>query len=301
MKINGIISFGVFIYSWVGSLISIPASLVLSYYNYHYLTYSILFYYIYRYFIPCRYSQYWKELLMLKDYFNSENIILDKDAYIPEKNSKKMICVSPHGILPMGFSILLTSYEFNKTFTKWLVTDSMTLFPFLNDFLVSRNILSCSSSNMKKIMKNGDNIGIIPGGYEEATNYERGINKIYIKNRKGFIKYALQFDYNIIPVYVFGEEYMYWMNLPSYIKNISIFLNKYKIPGVMFIGKYFTFFPDNNIDVNIVIGKELKLPHISNPCQNDVNKYHTLYINSMVELFENNVEKYGNNKDLKIL
>lgn len=212
-----------------------------------------------------------------------------------------MICVSPHGILPMGFSILLTSYEFNKTFTKWLVTDSMTLFPFLNDFLVSRNILSCSSSNMKKIMKNGDNIGIIPGGYEEATNYERGINKIYIKNRKGFIKYALQFDYNIIPVYVFGEEYMYWMNLPSYIKNISIFLNKYKIPGVMFIGKYFTFFPDNNIDVNIVIGKELKLPHISNPCQNDVNKYHTLYINSMVELFENNVEKYGNNKDLKIL
>lgn len=50
---------------------------------------------------------------------------------------------------------------------------------------------SVGKNNMLKNMKAGNNIALLPGGFEEATCYENGKNLIFIKNRKGFIKYAL--------------------------------------------------------------------------------------------------------------
>lgn len=35
------------------------------------------------------------------------------------------------------------------------------------------------------------------GGFQEATLYTRGHHKIFLKSRKGFIKYALQFGYKV--------------------------------------------------------------------------------------------------------
>ena len=45
--------------------------------------------------------------------------------------------------------------------------------------------------NMKHLLHEGINIGIVPGGYEEATLTVRDEMRIFIKNRKGFIKYAM--------------------------------------------------------------------------------------------------------------
>jgi len=39
--------------------------------------------------------------------------------------------------------------------------------------------------------------GILPGGSEEIIITERGKENVFIKNRAGFIKYALQHGYTI--------------------------------------------------------------------------------------------------------
>jgi len=40
-------------------------------------------------------------------------------------------------------------------------------------------------------MSQGDNISFIPGGFEEATITSHNEYRIFIIDRKGFIKYAL--------------------------------------------------------------------------------------------------------------
>ena len=135
-------------------------------------------------------------------------------------------------------------------------------------------------------------LALIPGGFEEATFYLRGRHRIYIKKRKGFIKYALQFGYKIMPSYVFGEELSYWQ-LDVGFNSIRLWLNKYGIPGTVFIGKYFTFLPDCNMDVTIVVGKEIILPKIENPSPEDIDKYHAIYIKDLSALFERNKAKYA--------
>jgi hypothetical protein len=37
-------------------------------------------------------------------------------------------------------------------------------------------------------MKHGINIGLIPGGFQEATIYQRGKHRLFLREKKGFVK-----------------------------------------------------------------------------------------------------------------
>ena len=58
-------------------------------------------------------------------------------------------------------------------------------------------------------MKEEKNIYFVPGGFECATITKYGEDRVFIKNRKGFIKYALEFGYTVHPMYCFGENKIY--------------------------------------------------------------------------------------------
>jgi hypothetical protein len=127
----------------------------------------------------------------------------------------------------------------------------------------------------------------------EATLYKRNRHRVYLRNRKGFIKYALQYGYCVYPVYVFGEERTYWqMDMPGW----ALWLNKYKIPTTLFIGKYLML-PDNDIDINVVVGKPVQLPTVKNPSGKEVDAYHAKYLEALNGLFERNKVKYGVGKE----
>lgn len=58
-------------------------------------------------------------------------------------------------------------------------------------------------------MKEEKNIYLIPGGFECSTITSYGVDRAFIKNRKGFIKYALEYGYTVHPCYCFGENKIY--------------------------------------------------------------------------------------------
>ena len=58
-------------------------------------------------------------------------------------------------------------------------------------------------------MKKGTVINVTPGAFEEATLTSRQEYRIFVKKRKGFIKYALRNEYSLHPLFVFGEPNCY--------------------------------------------------------------------------------------------
>lgn len=45
-----------------------------------------------------------------------------------------------------------------------------------------------NKSTLKQLMKEGGQFGLLPGGLEEATISKHGVDRVYLKSRKGFIK-----------------------------------------------------------------------------------------------------------------
>eukprot|EP00997_Jenningsia_sp_PLL12_P006100 NODE_2646_length_888_cov_145.514899_g2178_i0.p1 GENE.NODE_2646_length_888_cov_145.514899_g2178_i0~~NODE_2646_length_888_cov_145.514899_g2178_i0.p1 ORF type:complete len:241 (+),score=9.23 NODE_2646_length_888_cov_145.514899_g2178_i0:26-724(+) len=209
----------------------------------------------------------------------------------PKPFSRVITSVAPHGILTLGWSFVISSRAYFNSECKWLVAPAMMVLPFVSDIMRWTGCESCASDNMVKIMKTGCNIGLIPGGFQEATLYRRGEHNVYLKKRKGFIKYALKYGYSIQPVYVFGEELTFWTVqwLPT---KIAFWLNSYNIPTYLFMGRFF-FMPDYDMDFTCVVGKTIKLPQLDSPSKEEVDKYHAIFLKAYEDLFERNKEKYA--------
>ena len=67
--------------------------------------------------------------------------------------------------------------------------------------------------------------------------------RFFIKERKGFIKYALKYGYTIRPVIVMNEHKTYW-TMEKGLK-YRMLLNKIKIPAVVYFCRYGLFLPPN--------------------------------------------------------
>jgi 2-acylglycerol O-acyltransferase 2 len=284
----GLIKFAACCGIWMVGCFAAPVAAVLSCFGIHWASYILIAYYSFRFVFPAKYWPYFLDFMSLNDtpYCNQQRIVMDKGATLPKPDSKTMLALGPHGILTIGWQTLISSPEYRKLGFKWLVAEIMSLIPFLADINTWSNIVSCAKDNMIEIMESGENIALIPGGFEEATLYKRNHFRLYLKRRKGFIKYALKYGYCIQPCFVFGEEKTYWqLDMGSYFKKISLWLNHFKIPTTFFVGK-FLFLPDNNIDIVVVVGKTIKIPTIDNPTKDEIKKYHTQYIEAIQDIFE---------------
>lgn len=95
-----------------------------------------------------------------------------------------------------------------------------------------------------------------------------------------------------MPVYTFGESDTY--KTFTGFKSIRLWLNKYNIPAVVFWGEWWIpLFPKSDCKVVTVFGEPIAFPKIEEPTKEDVDKYHKVYMEKLVEMFENEKEAAG--------
>ena len=149
---------------------------------------------------------------------------------------------------------------------------------------------------MMDIFKSKVPFGILPGGSEEIIISEAGKECIYIKNRAGFIKYALQHGYNLAIGYTFGESDLY-KTIPYWKEWRLQFFKKTKIPLFMAYGPFWwlgmPFLPSRNKPLQTVFGNPIQLPHKPNPTNEEIEYYHDLYMKKLEDLFERNKTHFG--------
>jgi len=251
---------------------------------------------IYQYFFARKSELYRKFLRLLRpfDYFDKAELIIEDGDIQP---TKSLICHHPHGILGYGFSL---SVALNDNLYKTFHCGSrgMLNLPISGIFAKWLGLVGVDKKNFKEVMRKGKNIRFMPGGFEEATLTNPEKDRVYIKERKGFIKYALQCGYRIYPSYTFNENKVY--NTINAFEGFRLWLNKFKFPGTIFYGKY-GWLPRSDLEIVTVIGKALDFPVIENPSKEEVNKYHQIYVDKLKELYERHKVKYGASNELEIL
>jgi 2-acylglycerol O-acyltransferase 2 len=149
--------------------------------------------------------------------------------------------------------------------------------------------------NLKRLMGKGRSIALVPGGYEEATITTPYEMRVYLKNRKGFVKYALKYGYTIRPVLITNEHKA--MSTLDVFTNFRLFINKLKIPTVIFWSKLGLLFPPG-IVIHTLIGKGIKgtksYGEDEMPTHEEINYAHAMYIEEIKRMYEKHKAKNGN-------
>jgi len=223
-------------------------------------------------------------------YFQKSSLFVEEHILDPG-NPKKLLCVHPHGIVSVGWAILFNSIE--TAGVKFCFSRALYCSPFFG--LLTRicgQPYPADKNTFKRLMKCQDTMALIPGGFEEASITTQNANRVYLKNRKGFVKYSLENGYALIPVFVFGENKTYF-NFQG-LWSLRFTLNSFGIPAVAPIGKWWCpLMPRNKDGIHIVVGKALELPQIVNPSQEEITEYHTRYIEALTELYDRHKISYG--------
>lgn len=250
---------------------------------------------IYQFFFARRSLLYLDFVKYFKPWEHFKSYELKIEEEIDKTNS--LFCCHPHGVLHFGPHI---TRSLNETIFDSIFCGSrvMIMIPVSGLFARWMGLQGVDNTSFKGLMKKGKNIMFIPGGFEEATLTDYRKDRVFIKERKGFIKYALEYGYKVHPIYTFGEnKIFYTINL---FEKFRLFLNRYKIPGVFFYGKYL-FMPNPDINLMTVVGKSIQFPRIEKPSDEDVNKYHKIYIDALTDLYNSYKDAYGASEKLEVL
>ncbi|CAD5111251.1 DgyrCDS579 [Dimorphilus gyrociliatus] len=257
-----------------------------------------------------RHLKIWK---YFRDYFP---ITLIKTADLdPSRNY--IMGSHPHGILGCGaFCNFATEANNVSKVFPGITPHILTLisnfnWPIVRGYIMWLGICDVSKESIKWILTKkgqGQAAIIVVGGAQEALDARPNNYILTLKNRKGFVKLALQQGASLVPIYSFGENDLF-NQAPnphgSRLRKFQILFKKLSgIAPAFFYGRgvfNYTFgFVPHRKPVRTVVGKPIYLEKEPNPTKERINEVHQQYMDGLTRIFEDYKEKFGVDKDTKL-
>lgn len=220
-----------------------------------------------------------------------------------------LLCQHPHGLFTYGFIqngsaaridarrpeiYVPTAFRHMKPNAVALVEPLLFKIPLIRHFITTFGCARPATKHeMLHLMSQKKPLGLLPGGSEEIILSHHGHERVYIKHRKGFIKYALQHGYTICIGYTFGEADSY-RTLDWAVKFRLWYLRRFRVPLFACWGIWWCpLLPRGQVALETVVGNPFQLPKLADPSKEDIDKWHGRYVEMLVDLFERNKAKFG--------
>lgn len=239
-----------------------------------------------------------------------------------DPNKPYIFATHPHGVLAVSDWLTFgTDYAgFRETFpgidVRVLTLDINFKAPLLREYLLLHGVCSVSRTAMKTILSQGTSVMLAVGGGSESLLAKPGTAyDIILKRRRGFVKVALETGASLVPCFCFGENDLFSTinSLPpsSFMRKFQHRIEKlfgFTIPIAFGSGLFFKYgiLPYSK-PLDIVIGSPIKVEQCVDGNVGDaryealIDKYHGMYVDALVKLFDENQEKYGKGAILNIV
>ena len=245
-------------------------SLILIYFNYQ-SGYYILSILIFSFLIPNTVtSKYFSNKLMksklsylLLKYFSFKIVYKDYPTYRSDHAPSKILACPPHGTFPIGNILSLICMK-NGTgrIVYGLAATAVFYLPIFKNIMSALYCIDASKENALDHIKNKhSDLGISPGGVRGIFEKQDHQETIFIKQRYGFVKLALQTGSIIQPCYILGntQTFKHFYDKYSILATIS---RKLKAGICLLYGRFYLPIMFR-IPLTAVMGKEIQCPKIS--------------------------------------
>lgn len=245
-----------------------------------------------------------------RDYF-PVRLVIPKNVRRAFNNRRNyLMCYHPHGVHSFGalFSMGCNAnniYDIlggdNKNWACHVQTLGIQFYvPFWREMCRWAGMGDASAKTIERTLRSGPGqcVGLVVGGAEESMLAAPHTNDLLLSKRKGFVKIALRTGAGLVPVFGFGETNVYGkQEVPEWVNKLLQKLQKmfgFAFPLIKGRG-WFNYnwgpLPHRKLIVT-VFGEPLELPQISEPTQADVDKYHALYVQKLMDLYREHKAVY---------
>ncbi|XP_067625336.1 2-acylglycerol O-acyltransferase 2-A-like [Eurosta solidaginis] len=255
---------------------------------------------------------------IIRDYFPVE---IRKTAELAP-NRNYVLAHFPHGILTLALSINLL-FDLNPY---------LRLFPGIGPKVATLNVNFCTpilrellrifgyvpsskqallhylnKSNNPKHPDNSDGltsymIAISVGGVQEAVQTKTGQYTIVLKERKGFVKLAIQMGSSIVTSFGFGEVDIYTLLDKTWLRPLQgLYKKMFRYAPLLFVGRGGTILPYKK-KLALVVGSPTNVKRTTNPDPAYVDEIHAQVVEAVYKLFETYKSEYlENSNDIQLV
>ena len=236
-----------------------------------------------------------------EQYFALKTTIEDEDAIVQlafEDDPKGVVVgLEPHDIMPYG------AFAFHPALKRLpghtgstLVSSLIFNIPLMRNVFSWMHCESVEKETFRKCLRDGRTVVIIPGGIQEVTMMDPEESQdlvVLLQKRKGFVKLALENGSALVPAFCFRLDGSFAYYIPRG-ETISKLARRIGFLPVIYMGRFFIPFGiPRPQQIHVVIGKPIHLPALGrNIRQDDVAKYHEIYVQQLEELY--NRHKHAN-------
>lgn len=260
-------------------------------------------------------------MLGAQKYFGLKLTIEDYEALTKvDKDGTAIFACEPHDVLPYSTFCFSPFFGYlpgrlNST-ANVLMTGAVFRIPILKQVYSWVGGQPVDKATFRKRLSQNKMVSFVPGGVQEVlfVDPEKPNDIVlFLQSRKGFIKLALEKGVPIIPVFMFGLMGGYRGILFPKSQWATKLGRKIGFMPVIYFGRWWIPlgipFPTK---MHVVVGKPIDIPclvgkgdnnNITNIPKEEVDKYHKLYIEKTIELFERHKvteQNYGH-RTLKII
>lgn len=213
------------------------------------------------------------------------NDVSARDRHKHERNRPVLYAVHPHAIVANGFGLAMADCvrrgeRVTVAGSSWLWFFNPLFKWFLN--VMGLDFTTVRRADMSAVMSRGVHVAIIPGGFDELLLMESGKDVVFIRKRMGFLRYAMRYGYEVVPVFLFGESRLY-TNLLSPPEWVRKYAAKLRVPLVIPKGRtWCSLLPNKPIHgLRVVFGEPLQASHFA-----DLHQLHRSYISTIQVMFD---------------
>lgn len=232
------------------------------------------------------------------DYFDFEEIHMDETNVRTNmaNGTNYLFAAQPHGVLSFVGMCAACSKPDDVENVPTAAASVVLKTPLLKNMMGIFNLVDASGSNLKRILRKGGSVLIYIGGIAELFKSCRTEERLYLQKRRGFIKLALREGVDVVPVYLFGNT-----SVLSVLKHgpLAALSRKLQASLTLMWGKFYLPIPRDE-KLLYIVGKPLGMPHIPEPTQQDIDKWHGIYCDEVRKIFETNKEKVPAYKHKKL-
>lgn len=234
------------------------------------------------------------------DYFPLELVPWDTNAKLPPSR-QYVFGIHPHGVFCWSLWMFAAKGSpFDRRFPglcgerlNGLIASVLFYIPVLRDFFLQFPYIDASRKYASQALSQGQSLYIIPGGEEENVLTTNGHDIVVLKKRKGFIRLALSYGADLVPVFGVGTSDTF-VTYPELFGLRKWIQKKFRISVELYRGRWFTPLPFSNTRQRVLIGKPIPTPTPkvkgAKPDDALVEEYHAKYITALKELHDTHVK-----------